>query len=145
MGKITFTNKTDRAVAIEWQNGQVRVEPRCKQTIVAEKDSSIRIYNDKTLSAFYFGHCLSRESVKDVWRFGPVALINFDSFYKASGGNEHVEVTEKTKSSLFALFNLLCFNGKSAEYYDYHKVADRKRIKILSAVCYLLPLYPQCC
>lgn len=43
MGKITVTNKTDSAVAIEWRNGQARVEPRCKQTIEAEKDSPIRI------------------------------------------------------------------------------------------------------
>lgn len=139
MGKITFTNKTDSAVAIGWQNGQVRVEPRCKQTIEAEKNSPIRIYNDKTSSGLCFGRCLSRESIKDVWRFGPVALINFDSFYKASGGNEHVEITEKTQSSLFTLFSLLYFNGKPAECYDYHETADRKRIKILSILC-LLPL-----
>ena len=75
MGKITVTNKTDSAVAIEWRNGQARVEPRCKQTIEAEKDSPIRIYNDETPSKLCFGRCLSRESVKDVWRFGPVALI----------------------------------------------------------------------
>lgn len=139
MGKITVTNKTDSAVVIEWRNGQARVEPRCKQTIEAEKDSPIRIYNDETPSKLCFGRCLSRESVKDVWRFGPVALINFDSFYKATGGNEHVEITEKTQSSLFILFRLLYFNGKPAEYYDYHGTADRKRMKMLSSLC-LLPL-----
>ena len=77
MGKITFTNKTDSAVVVEWQSGRVEIEPRCKQAIEAEKDSKIRIYKDKPSSRLCFARCLSRESVKDAWRFGPIALIPF--------------------------------------------------------------------
>lgn len=139
MGKITFTNKTDSTVVVEWQNSQVKIEPRTKQAIESEKDSAIRIYNDKTLSRLCFARCLSRESVKNVWRFGPIALIGFDSFLKASGGNERIEITEKTHSLLFSLFNLMYFNGGYADYYDYHKSADRRKVQMLSALC-LLPL-----
>ena len=139
MGKITFTNKTDAAVIAEWCNGQVRIEPRTKQAIEAERDTMIRIYKDKPSSRLCFARCLSRESVKDVWRFGPIVLVGFDSFLKASGGNERIEITEKTHSSLFSLFGLLYFNGGYAEHYDYHGSADRKKIKLLSALC-LLPL-----
>ena len=139
MGKITFTNKTDVTVIAEWRNGQVRMEPRTKQAIEVERDSTIRIYKDKPSSRLCFARCLSRESVKDVWRFGPIALIGFDSFLKASGGNEQIEITEKTHSALFSLFGLLYFNGEYADYYDYHGSADRKKIKLLSALC-LLPL-----
>lgn len=139
MGKITFTNKTDVAVIAEWQNSQVRIEPRTKQAIEAEKNSSIRIYKDKPSSRLCFARCLSRESVKDVGRFGLIALINFDSFLKTSGGNERIEITEKTHSSLFSLFSLLYCNGGYADHYDYRGSADRKKIKLLSALC-LLPL-----
>lgn len=138
MGKITFTNKTDVAVIAEWQNGQVRIEPRTKQAIEAEMDSMIRIYKDKPSSRLCFARCLSRESVKNVWRFGPIVLVGFDSFLKASGGNERIEITEKTHSSLFSLFGMLYFNGGYADSYDYHELTDRKNVQMLSAIC-LLP------
>lgn len=139
MGKITFINKTDSVLAVEWQSGRVEIEPRCKQAIEAEKDLTVRVYKKNPTSRLCFARCLSRESVKDAWRFGPIALIGFDSFLKATGGNERIEITEKTHSTLFSLFSLLYFNGGYAEHYDYHGSADRKKIKLLSALC-LLPL-----
>lgn len=140
MSRIVLFNKTEDTILVEYSDSVLKILPREKQAAEIEKGTLIRIYKAKKSSRLCFGKCFSAESVRNIWRFGPVMMLYLDSFYRVKNENISIEITGRTmQSNLISIYDIILLNGNQADSYDYHVPSDKKKIGYFSALC-LLPL-----
>lgn len=118
------------------------IAPNSKQGIEIENVNEFRVFKKLAPSSkLCIGQYLSKETLRNIWIFGPTIIINLDSNVKIYNGIKQMNVTEKKYHFfLFAIFSVLIFNDELADFNDYHKKADKNKLLIFALIC-MIPLF----
>ena len=115
------------------------IAPNCQQNILIENAGDFRVYKKAGSSSnFCIGKFLSKETLRNIWVFGPAIKINLDSHINISSGRIDIE-ERKYHLFFFLIFSVLVFNDELAGFYGYNQKADKNKIKLFCTLC-LLPL-----
>lgn len=142
MKKVIINNITDSLLVMENSEKHYEIAPNSKQSIEIENINEFRIFKKLASSSkLCIGQYLSKETLRNIWIFGPTIIINLDSNFKIYNGIKQINVTEKKYHFfLFAIFSVLVFNNELAEFNDYHKKSDKNKLIIFAFIC-MTPLF----
>ncbi|MBR5826422.1 MAG: hypothetical protein IKY78_04990 [Clostridia bacterium] len=142
MKKVIVNNTTDSLLVMEGSEKHYEIAPNSKQGIEIENVNEFRVFKRLSPSSkFCIGQFLSKETLRNIWIFGPTIIINLDSNVKIYNGIKQINVTEKKYHFfLFAIFSVLLFNDELADFNDYHKKADKNKLLIFALIC-MIPLF----
>lgn len=141
MRHITVLNKTKDKIVIQYDEYQHTVDVNCQETLCIDDNVRLRIYKKKSLCRLCLGQIFLHGIAKNMWIFGPVILLNYDSFICPPKGIRQIEITETTeKRFLFFIYNLLLFNANKADEYDYHNIHFKRKVRKYSIV-FMIPFF----
>lgn len=142
MKKVIINNLTNEPIVIGNAEGYYEIVPNSKQSVEIESNNEFCAFKKIFRSSkFCIGQFFSKETLRNIWIFGPTIIINLDSHIKISNETRQINISEKKYHFfLFAIFSVLVFNNELAEFNDYHKKADKNKLIIFAFIC-MIPLF----
>ncbi len=142
MKKVIVNNSTDSLLVMESSEKQYEIAPNSKKSIEIENINEFRVFKKISHSSkFCIGQYFSKETLRNIFLFGPTIIINLDSNIKIHNTTKQINVTEKKYHFfLFIIFCALIFNNELADFNDYHKKADKNKLLIFALIC-MIPLF----
>lgn len=142
MKKVIINNITDESIVIENLKEYYEIAPNSKKIIEIESDNEFCVFKKVSRSSkFCIGQFFSRETLRNIWLFGPTIIINLDAHIEMPNEIKQVNISEKKYNFfLFAIFSVLIFNNELADFNDYHKKTDKNKLIIFAFIC-MFPLF----
>lgn len=136
MRKILVKNETENTISVKYSNTCCDIDAgdRCK--IEVENDDTLYIFRKRQRSVrVCVGQYLDRETIRNIWKIGPLIWIFLDLFIKISSDTPQVRVTEKKKQIfMFTVFDILTTDVSKEKTYTYRKNSDK-----IIVICFALP------
>lgn len=142
MKKVIINNLTSEPIVIGNVEGYYEISPNSKRCVELESNNEFCVFKRISRSSkFCIGQFFSKETLRNIWIFGPTIIINLDSNIKISNETRQINISEKKYHFfLFAIFSVLVFNNELAEFNNYHKKADKNKLIIFAFIC-MFPLF----
>ena len=140
--KLVINNLTQSDIVVDCANDYRKVIAANSNDIIEIVDvETVRIYKkNKNFSKFCVGQFFMKETLRNVWLFSLILMINFDTVFTIPTAIKHIDVNEKKYHySIFTVFSLLQVNEKLFNpSYHFHNVVDRRKVIFLNCF-YFLP------
>ena len=140
---LNINNQTTSDIIIVCQNDfQQVVEADTRVKIEIPYTETIRFFKKKKPSAkFCIGQFFMKETLRNVWLFNIILLLNFDTIITLPKAIKNIDINEKYYHySIFTLFSLLTVDEKIFKAtYDFHNKSDKRKLAV--SLLYLIPVF----